>query len=54
MYTKEILFFLQHCTDVAEASIHLRSDAGSVGKHSLMFQDILAFEDKCIVLTQNT
>jgi hypothetical protein len=25
-----------------------------VGKHSLMFQDILAFEDKCIVLTQNT
>jgi len=46
MYTKEILFFLQHCTGIAEASIRLRSDAGSVGKHSLMFQDILVFEDK--------
>jgi hypothetical protein len=54
MYTKEILFFLQHYTGVAEASIHLQSDVGSVGKHSLMFQDILAFEDKGIVLTQNT
>jgi len=54
MYIKDILFFLQYCTGVAEASIHLRSDAGSVGKHSLMFQDILVFEDKGIVLTQNT
>jgi len=25
-----------------------------MGKHSLMFQDILVFEDKGIVLTQNT
>ena len=54
MYIKEILFFLQHCTGVAEASIHLWSDVGSVGKHSLMFQHILVFEDKGIVLTQNT
>jgi hypothetical protein len=54
MYTKEILFFLQHCTGVAEASTHLRSDAGSVGKHSPIISGHLAFEDMGIVLTQNT